>query len=49
MRQVVIHFERARIFLEPSPSYRQPNLNPDEFVKVDANGAVLRGETGRRR
>lgn len=38
--QVVFRFREARVFLQPSPAYEQPRIDPDEFVLVDANGAV---------
>ncbi len=40
--QVSIWWGEARVFFEPSANYEEPELHHEEYVHVDANGAILR-------
>ena len=40
--QVSIRWGEARVFFEPSASYVEPELHDEQYVHVDANGAILR-------
>lgn len=39
---VSIRWGEARVFFEPSPNYVEPELHSEQYVYVDANGAILR-------
>ncbi|CAL8465720.1 g5256 [Coccomyxa elongata] len=39
---VSIRWGEARVFFEPSANYVEPELHHEEYVHVDANGAILR-------
>jgi hypothetical protein len=44
-QQVSIRWGNARVFFAPSSNYVDPELHPEEYVNVDANGAIMRGRS----